>query len=258
MRVWGSGSYIVGVLVTGWVTEQTGAGGMFLVLVPALAATAVVGIGVRSRPAATALSRLTAITSVVLNRRLVLFLAAVLVTWTSSTTINAFFSIHLVDLGAPQSLVGVAWAIGAAVEIPLMLGFGGLVRLAGINRLLLAGAALFALRAAAIVATRDPVIVTLSMVLHGGGFALFLVGGVMYVARHAPPGAAATAQGVLTAIVFGLAQIVGPGIGGFLAGALGLRVAFLLAGVGSVMALVGLAWALRRGSGEQPAIQVER
>ena len=31
---------------------------------------------------------------------------------------------------------------------------------------------------------------------------LLLVGGVTHVSRHAPPGAAATAQGVLTAVVF--------------------------------------------------------
>jgi MFS transporter, PPP family, 3-phenylpropionic acid transporter len=34
MRVWGSAAYIVGVLVTGWIAEQVGIRGMFLVLVP--------------------------------------------------------------------------------------------------------------------------------------------------------------------------------------------------------------------------------
>ena len=34
--------------------------------------------------------------------------------------INAFFSIHLVDIGAESALVGASWAIGALVEIPVM------------------------------------------------------------------------------------------------------------------------------------------
>jgi predicted MFS family arabinose efflux permease len=46
--------------------------------------------------------------------------------------------------------------------------------------------------------------------------------------------------------VFGLAQIVGPGIGGLLAVSLGLRATFMIAGVGSVIALTMLAWVLRR------------
>jgi MFS transporter, PPP family, 3-phenylpropionic acid transporter len=192
-------------------------------------------------------TRLGAVASVLRDRTLMPFLVVVLLTWTASATINAFFSIHLVDLGAPEWLIGAAWAFGAAVEIPLMVGFGRLVRRGGIERLLVAGAALFLLRAIAVVVTRDPLVVALSMALHGGAFALFLVGGVTYVAQHAPRGAAATAQGVLTATVFGLAQIVGPGVGGLVAQSSGLRFTFLLAGMGSAVALGGLAWVLRRG-----------
>lgn len=247
-RVWGSGSFIVAVVLTGWATEWLGAGGMFAILVPALGATVLLGLGIRSRPTIAPLARLTAVGSVLRSRPLVRFLVVVLITWTSSTTINAFFSIHLVEIGAPQSLVGVAWALGAAVEVPIMLAFPALVRRMGLERLLLVGTILFALRAAAIVVTRDPLVVTLSMLLHGGAFALFLVGGVMYVARRAPPGAAATAQGMLVAIVFGLAQVVGPSIGGLLAESVGLQVTFGLAGIGSLAAVGVLAWALNRPS----------
>jgi PPP family 3-phenylpropionic acid transporter len=245
IRVWGSGAYIVGVLVTGWIAEQVGIGAMFLVLVPALAATALVGIGIRSRPTVAPLTRLEAVGSVLRDRTLMPFLVVVLLTWTSSTTINAFFSIHLVNLGAAPWIVGAAWAMGAAVEIPLLLGFGRLVRRLGIERLLLIGATLFVLRAIAVAVTRDPLVVTASMALHGGAFALFLVGGVTYVAQRAPPGAAATAQGVLTATVFGLAQILGPGLGGLMAESTGLRFTFLLAAIGGAIALAGLAWVLR-------------
>lgn len=253
IRVWGSAAYVIGVVLTGWVTDRAGIDAMFVVLVPALAVTAVIGLGIRSTTGVVPASRLEAFSSVLRHRSLVPFLAVVLLTWTASTTINAFFSIHLVDVGAPQWLVGISWAVGAAVEIPLLLGFGRLVRRAGLGRLLLAGATLFVLRAIAVVATDDPALVALSMLLHGAGFALFLVGGVTYVARHAPPGAAATAQGVLTATVFGLAQVIGPGIGGLMADSLGLRVTFGLAGLGSAVALVALVWVMRRGDQADPA-----
>ncbi|HET7646088.1 MAG TPA: MFS transporter [Candidatus Limnocylindria bacterium] len=248
MRVWGSGAYIGGVLLTGWVAAQLGPEAMFVVLAPTLVVTAIIGLGIRSRPPSPAVSRRQVLGAVLRDRRLVPFLAVVLLTWTASTTINAFFSIHLVDVGAPSWLVGVSWAIGAAVEIPLMLGFGRLLRRVGLDRLLLAGAALFVLRAAAVVVTDEPLVIAVSMLLHGGALALFLVGAVTYVGRHAPAGAATTAQGVLTATVFGLAQVLGPGIGGLAAGSLGLRAMFLGAGVLSLVALGTLAWLLARSS----------
>ncbi|HJP72112.1 MAG TPA: MFS transporter [Candidatus Limnocylindria bacterium] len=245
-RVWGSASYIVAVVLTGWIVEALGPRGLFTVLVPALLLTAVVGRRIRSQPAAAPITRLTAIGSVLRSRSLAPFLAVVLITWTSSTTINAFFSIHLVDIGAPSWMVGLSWALGAAVEVPIMLGFGWLVARVGLGRLLLVGTVLFALRAAAVVLTSDPLLVTLSMALHGGAFALFLVGGVSYVAERAPAGAAATAQGMLVAIAFGLAQIVGPGVGGLIAADGDLLRTFGVAGAGSVMAVIGMTWIVRR------------
>jgi MFS transporter, PPP family, 3-phenylpropionic acid transporter len=244
LRVWGSGSFILSVLAVGWLIERTGIRGLFIVLVCALVATALVGLGVRSRALVPSLPRLSGIESVVRSPVLPSFLLAALVAWSSSAAINGFLSIYLLEIGAPESLVGIAWALGAIVELPLMIGFPWLVARVGLERLLLAGAGLFALRALAILVVHEPVLVTLTMLIHGGGFALVLVGGVTYVSRHAPRGAAATAQGMLSAVTFGLSMILGPGIGGMLARQLGLEGMFLVAALGSLAAMVSLAWAL--------------
>ena len=113
----------------------------------------------------------------------------------------------------------------------------------GARRLLVAGAGAFALRAVALPLLTDPVAASLTMLVHGAGFALLLVGGVTYVSRHAPPGAAATAQGLLTAVVYSLSMIVGPGLGGLAAGAWGLPVMFGISaaiGVGVLVVVLGL------------------
>jgi MFS transporter, PPP family, 3-phenylpropionic acid transporter len=245
LRVWDSASFVVAVVVTGWLIGETSVHAMFAVLTAALIATALVGIGIHSKPAAPPLPRFGGLAAVAGSSLLLPFLAVVLLGWTAANAIDAFFSIHLAAIGAPASLVGVAWALGAAVEVPIMFAFPLLVRHVGLHRLLLVGALLFAVRAVAIVATRDPLIVALSMLLHGAAFAIVLVGGVIYVSRHAPRGAAATAQGVLAATVFGLAQVAGPGIGGIVAGSLGIQGMFALAGISSGMAVLALAWVLR-------------
>ena len=162
--------------------------------------------------------------------------------------INAFFSIHLVDIGAESALVGASWAIGALVEIPVMLGYPcwAAVSAFDIERLLLVGASAFLCEPSPCWSCRTrysrppPWPCTASASRWCG------LGGVVYVSRHAPPGTAATTQGVLGATVFGVAAILGPGVGGLLAGWLGLQGMFTVATIGCGLAVLALAWALRR------------
>lgn len=79
------------------------------------------------------------------------------------------------------------------------------------------------------------------MVLHGVAFALVLVGGVTFVSRHAPEATAATAQGILSATVYSVALILGPGIGSWIASQFGVTALFVAALAGSVAA-VPLLW----------------
>lgn len=256
LRVWGSGSFIVSVLFVGSLIERTDIRAMFVVLVATLVATALVGLGLRSRSLASPLPHLTGLALVLRSPTLRRFLLAILLVWSSSTAVNAFLSIHLVAIGAPESLVGASWAIGALVEIPLMLAYPWLGARIGLERLVLIGALAFLVRAVALILLRDPLLATLTMALHGVGFALLLVGGVAYVSRHAPEGTAATAQGVLGATVYGLAVILGPGIGGAVAELLDISRMHLLAAAGSAIALAALAWTLRADLGTVERTQV--
>jgi MFS family permease len=156
----------------------------------------------------------------------------------------------LTSIGAPGGLVGLSWALGAIVEVPLLIAFPLLARRIGLERLVLIGAGLLFVRALAIAVVGDPVLAALTMILHGGGFALLLVGGVTYVARHAPVSASGTAQGVLSGVlsgvVVGLAQIIGPGIGGLVARQVGLTALFLTAAVVGAIGVVALGFAFGR------------
>lgn len=240
LRVWGSIGFVAAVWSTGFLVERAGIASLFTVYVPLLVITALVALLLRGASRAIApLPRLSGIGLVLREPRLRGFLLAALAVWSASMAINAFFSIHLTDLGAPGELVGSAWALGAIVEVPIMWAYPALAARFGAGRLLVAGAAAFTLRALALPLLTDPVLVTLTMLLHGAGFGLLLVGGVTYVSRRAPPGTAATAQGVLTAVVFSLPMIIGPGLGGIAAGAWGLPIMFgISAAIGLVAAVL--------------------
>jgi len=253
LRVWGSISFIASALFVGWLADWAGIRSLFIVLIPALLVTGVIGIGLRSQSPEPTLPRLSSLAAVFRSSLLMRFLAAALVVWTANAAINAFFSVYLVQVGAPPTLVGWAWAIGAAVEVPLMVAFPVLSRRLGLERLIVIGAAFFVARAAALTLVTDPVLATFTMALHGVAFSLVLVGGVAYVSRHAPSGAAASAQGVLSAVVFGLSMIIGPELGGLLGGGLGLSGMFVVAGVVSVAGVIGLAWLLAPSLGRVSA-----
>ena len=256
LRVWGSISFIASALFVGWLTDRAGIGSLFIVLISALLLTGLVGLSLQSRSTEPILPRLGGLAAVLRSPVLVRFLAVALVVWSANSAINGFFSIHLVEIGAPQTLVGWAWAIGAAVEVPLMFSFSALARRFGLERLIVFGAALFVVRAAAVALVTDPVLATLTMAIHGAAFALVLIGCVAYVSRHAPTGAAAAAQGVLTATIMGLAMIIGPEIGGELSARLGLPGMFVAAGIAGAGGVIGLAWLLAPALGRASAVVV--
>jgi MFS family permease len=175
-----------------------------------------------------------------------LFLVGAWLTWTCLASVSGFYAIRLDELGAPAAVVGAAAALGAAVEVPIMLRFPALAARFGAERLLVAGAAIFALRAVAAALLVDPPLLVVLSGINGIGFALFTIGGVGWVSRHAPPALAATAQGIFQGVTVSFAQVAAAGAGGTIAESAGLVRLYLLSGaVGGIGTLL-VAAAIRR------------
>ena len=251
-RVWGSASFVVSVIAVGYLIQQTQLHQMFVVLLACLAACVLLALLVPAKTAGPARRSLSGLRTVLRTKPLMAFIGAVLVVWSASSMINGFYSIYLTALGTPAGLIGSAWALGAVVEVPVMLAFPAMAGRFGVNRLLVFGAACLLLRAVIVVVATDPLLVVGTMALHGLGYALVLVGGVTYVASKAPLGSAATAQGVLAGVVFGLSSAIGPGIAGVIAGATSVHSMFTVAAAASALGVVAVAlavgWYARRAA----------
>lgn len=245
LRAWGSAAFIVLVWVTGFLVAGAGSASLFWLYVPLLVLTAATTLPLRGSRSASSYASLAAVSLVLRQPALARFLLAALVVWSSAMAITWFFTVHLLEVGTPGALVGTSWALGALVEIPVMWSYPALAARIATERLLVIGAVAMAVRAVAVALLANPVLVTLTMAVHGLGFGLLLVGGVTYVARHAPPAVAATAQGVLSATVFSLAIMIGPGLGGIAADAWGLRGMFLAAAISGTIGIGALALAVR-------------
>jgi PPP family 3-phenylpropionic acid transporter len=249
VRACGSAGFMVAAPLIGLLNDAHGYQALFLVLVPVLFAGGLAASVVPGRANVPRLpSMMRAPGRVLGHRPIAIYLIAALVCWTAVYSQTNFFSIYLQSLGAPPDQVGIAWSLGAMLEIPTMLSFPFLARRFGVERLILLGAAITLTRQIANVIFTVPTILLAFSALQGAGYALLLVGGVTFVSIRAPKGTAATAQGLLNGITVSLAAIMAAGVGGQVAGLVTVRGLFAVAVVLGILGFILLAAAVLPGA----------
>jgi PPP family 3-phenylpropionic acid transporter len=280
LRAWGSISYIVVSFATGAAIDAVGLGAAFAITSTMLAITAVIGATlvrrvapiaaappvdvsaapVPDRAAPPAGRRLGAVAAVRLLwlGPLGLFITGAWLTFMGLAGVMSFYSLRYAELAAPASIIGLSAAIGAGVEVPIMLTFPRLAARFGAERLVVAGAAIFTIRAFVAAVTADPIVLVVLAGIGGAGYACFIVGGVTYMSRHAPAGLAATAQGLFSGLANGLGQVVAGVGGGLIAGAAGITGLFGVAGVLGLAAAAVVAVAVARAAPPAGASAPER
>ena len=233
VRSFGSLSFVIVALLVGVLLEAQGSRSLFWVYLPALVATVLVTATIRRRGTNRSISLLRGAGQILGAPGMLVFFGGFTVVWTSLTAMNAFYSIQVVALGGSTALVGITWAFGAIIEVPLMYAFPRLGARFGTERLLVFGALVFSLRGLLGAIAVDPFVLVLIAPLEGLGFACAFVGGVTVLAARLPISLGGTAQGLFSASA-GLATIIGSIVGGTIAGAVGIL------GMFAACALIGL------------------
>jgi MFS transporter, PPP family, 3-phenylpropionic acid transporter len=248
VRAWGSAAFLVSAIAVGIVLDREGSRSILVIYLPALLLTALVTAFLPRRGTSRSASILRGARTVLAAPGLALFLGGVFLVWTSLSAMNAFYSIQVIALGGGATFAGLAWALGSAVEVPIMFGFARLGRRFGNERLVIFGAFIFAARALLAGLAQDPTVLVAIAVLEGLAFATFFVGGVTYIGSLAPTTLAGTAQGLFAATA-GLATIVGSSLGGLVATAVTIPGLFIAVGVLHFIAALVVTFAIRRGPG---------
>jgi PPP family 3-phenylpropionic acid transporter len=221
VRAFGSLAFVLSTLAVGFLLDLGGARALFWVYLPALVATVIVSATIPRRGSTRSVSLIRGASAFLAAPGMALFFVGFVVVWTSLTAVNAFYSIQIVALGGSPSLVGVAWAFGSIIEVPIMYAFPRLGARFGTERLVVLGAMAFALRALFAALAQDPLALVIIAPLEGLAFAFVFVGGVTALAARAPTGMGGTAQGIFSASA-GLATIIGSIVGGVVAQTLGI------------------------------------
>jgi len=144
------------------------------------------------------------------------YLAAMMLLGVGSAGFANFLGLHMLSLGGTESQVGMAWALNAITEVPIMFmgaRWFGHIRY---SRLILIGFIGFALVWTGLGLAQTPVQLLMVVPFTGLCYGMFWVAAVGYASESAPKGLEATAQSLAGAAQSGL----GWGIGSLLAGVL--------------------------------------
>ncbi len=180
------------------------------------------------------------------DRRWALFLTLALAGGFALAANNTYFFPYLKELGATESMMGLALTIGTLSEIPVLFFGNRLLQRFTANGLLLLAMTVTGLRLILFAASPTPEMILLLQLLNGLTFPAMWLAGVAYADQYAPPGMRSTAQGLFGAMVFGLGLAVGGFIGGLILENWGGHVLYLIFGAVVLITVTGVALLQKR------------
>lgn len=191
-----------------------------------------------------ALSARRSLGSLLASPRWLLFLLAAFAGGMGTSATNTFLFPFLDELHAPESLMGLILTVGTLSEIPVLFFGNRLVKRFTPYRLFMLGVSFMGARFLLFALAQTPAWILLLQCFSGLTFVAMWIGGVTYAQENAPPGFAASAQGMFSGMVFGIGAAAGGFTGGLLLESLGGRGLYLVFGL-IILGIAALATLLR-------------
>ena len=239
VRVWGSISFILTVLVMGKITDH------FPIRI------IVAGIGV--------ISFLQAFSSLkipyhgspkksvripelrfFLKKRVVVFLFCAFLMLVSHGAYYGFFSIHLEKLGYSNAYIGAAWALASIAEIIAMMKSKALFKRFALEKVMLFSFAVAVVRWGALYFTASLTWILMTQVLHALTYGTFHMAGILYIDKMTPMNRKPWGR-PSNAVTYGLGLMVGFFINGYAFERVGPAPLFLISA--AIAAIGGMVWA---------------
>ena len=222
VRLWGSVAFILGTFIAGFAADTIAARHLIWLiaaasLISALTALTLAPLAAGAAPAAQPAARRKPLLR---DPAFVAVLIAASLIQASHALYYGFSALQWRGAGLDGTTIAALWGLGVAAEIVLFAVSGRLPPSFRPTVLLTIGAAGGALRWAAMALDPPPFALPWLQLLHAASFGATHLGALGFVARHAPPGQGATAQGYL-AIAVGVTMAAATGLSGWLYGSFG-------------------------------------
>lgn len=237
LRVWGSISFVVTVLLAGMLLDWAGVALQPWIVLALLLATAAAGQLVRDAPHALHAESPVSVRALFRQPRVRWFFLSVLLMIFAHGALYTYLSLHLAALGYSKSAIGVFWVLGVVIEIYFFFVQGRVFARFDPFFLLAASFALAALRFFLIAELAHIVLLlVLAQLLHAATFAVHHSASILTIQRWFHGRATARGQALYVSIGYGLGGTSGSLLAAWLWTALGPSEAFLSS---SVAALLG-------------------
>ena len=222
VRLWGSAAFILGTFIAGFATDTIPARYLIWLIVAGAVLSAMAAFALEPMKAAAPPPAKPALPRPHLLRdpAFIAVVAASSLIQASHAVYYGFSALQWRGAGLDGTAIAALWALGVLAEIVLF-AVSGKLALQPIV-LLTIGAVGGALRWTAMAFSPPDAALPFLQLLHAASFGATHLGALGFVARHAPHGQSATAQGYLS-IAQGAAMAAATGVSGWLYGAFGAR-----------------------------------
>jgi PPP family 3-phenylpropionic acid transporter len=245
VRLWGSLGWAVTALLGGWLIEQTGLFTMFVgYAISSFASIALLallqmphwGQPQADRTEASPAYSWRATFAALWRDRTLLGLTLALSTLLFAVNgIRQFEPVFLDQLGAGETIIGLASTIGAAVELPAMLWVDRLGRRHSSGSLLRMSFLLFiAVALSVIIAPTVPVIL-FSHVIDGVAYSFFAVASVLFIAEVAPDRQVTTMMAIFTVTLPAIVRMISGPVSGWVFDARGAYALYVIGAIGAAV-----------------------
>ncbi len=224
VRLWGSAAFILGTFVAGFATDTIPARDLIWLVATAslLSALAALTLAPLSAAAPPDSEPVQPRRPLLRDPAFVAVLAAASLIQASHAVYYGFSALQWRGAGLDGTAIAALWGLGVIAEILLFAISGRLPPFFQPTVLIMIGSAGGALRWAAMALDPSASVLPWLQLLHAASFGATHLGALGFVARHAPAGQGATAQGYL-AIAVGVTTAAATGLSGWLYGSFGSR-----------------------------------
>ena len=256
LRIWGSIGFTLIATALGWLLKWIGVEWLFYSYAACMAMAALVALPLPARQHHWRAPIQQGFQQLLAQPSFIIFLGAALLVGASIMAVSYFFPLHIKAIGGDTNLIGLANAVAALAEMPVLFRADTLLkRVGGLWAALVISTAAYVARWWFLASATTPAAILLLQLMHSVTFGLFLVASIAYVNAQAPKGLSATAQSLLIAAMWGVGPTLGAIGGGVIYARYGAPTLFRLASAVTVAAL-GLLLVLRFVK-HQPSTAIE-
>ncbi|UCC21506.1 MAG: MFS transporter [Planctomycetota bacterium] len=218
-RMWGAIGWTVSAPIVGWIITGRSITLIFPISMAVMLLGWLAGFLRRDKSRAvpaTSEASWQNLSGVLRNWRLIVFLVIAFFYGIGSAPVWSFFGVYLKDIGASRQLMGVAFGLDAAIELPFYFFSNFFVKRFGAKRVLTFAVLMFAVRLFLYSVISTPILAVSVELMHGLSYSLFIVSAVEYVNELVPAAWRATGQSLYAAACFGAGTFAGNTFAGYL------------------------------------------